>query len=53
MQRKLSEDEKSQIRAERLDYERKWFPEFDIDVIVEDVGWGSGRAHCQPGPNAQ
>jgi hypothetical protein len=35
MRRKVSDDEKAQIRAERLDSERKWFPEFDIVVIVE------------------
>jgi hypothetical protein len=43
MRRKLSEDEKTQIRAERLESERKWFPEFDIDVIVEDNTLSDGE----------
>jgi hypothetical protein len=36
MRRKLTETEKEQIRAERLDREQKAFPSLDIDVFVED-----------------
>jgi hypothetical protein len=43
MQRKLSEQEKEQIRAKRLEEEREAFPEIDIEVIVDDYTYGNGE----------
>jgi hypothetical protein len=43
MRRKLSDGEKSQLRGERLERERRAFPAIDIDVIVEDFTWANGE----------
>jgi hypothetical protein len=43
MRRKLSPDEKDKLRAERLALEREAFPDFDVDVIVEDFTWANGE----------
>jgi len=43
MLRRLSAEEKEQIRAERLQFERQSFPEADIDVIVDDYTWATGE----------
>ena len=43
MRRHLTADEKAEIHDERLDAERKAFPELNIEVVVEDFTFATGE----------
>ena len=47
MRRRLSDEEKAELRNEQLYAAREAFPEMDIEVIVEDFTLASGEPHVR------
>ena len=43
MRRRLSQEEKDKLKAERAAAEREAFPNIDFEIVVEDFTWANGE----------